>query len=335
MKFKKQKVTIIAEAGINHDGSIKKAIKLIKIAKECGADFVKFQIFNPENVVTKNAKKSHYQKSSYYDTETQHKMISKYKLEYNLFLKIKKECKKRKIKFLCSPFDVQSLQYLNSIGEKIIKIPSGEITNYPYLKLLGSMKKKLILSTGMSNIPEIRSALRILTKFGTKKSNITILHCVTSYPAPFEYLNLKAIDLIKKNFKVNVGYSDHSEGIEASIAAVALGATIIEKHLTINKNSKGPDHSSSLNPKEFSLLVKSIRNVEKTLKNNKCLQKCEIENYKLVRKSIVAKVKIKKGEKLNNVNITTKRPASGINPMKWKKILGKKSKKNYLQDEFI
>ena len=251
MKFKKNKISIIAEAGINHNGSLKNAIKLIKIAKKCKADYVKFQIFKPENVVTKNAKKSQYQKKNFKDTETQQKMIKKYELKYDLFKKIKRECKKNKINFLCSPFDIQSLKYLNSIGESMFKIPSGEITNYPYLKEVGSLRKKVILSTGMSNIPEIRAALKILTKFGTKKNNLTVLHCVTSYPAPFKYLNLKAINLIKKTFNVNVGYSDHSEGIEAPIAAAALGATMIEKHLTINKKSNGPDHKSSLNPTEF------------------------------------------------------------------------------------
>ena len=335
MTSKINKTIIIAEAGINHNGSIKEAIKLIKIAKKCNADFIKFQIFKPENVVTKKAKKSKYQKLSSKDKETQQDMIKKFHLKYSFFKKIKKECKKNKIKFLCSPFDIESLMYLNSMGEKIIKIPSGEITNYPYLKTVGSLKKRVILSTGMSNILEIKEALKLLIKAGTKKNHITVLHCITSYPAPFEYLNLKAINLIKKTFNINTGFSDHSEGIEASIAAVALGAKMIEKHLTIDKNLKGPDHKSSLNPLEFSMMVKSIRNVEKALKTEKKLQKCEIENLKPVRKSIVAKKKIKKGEKLNDSNITTKRPATGINPMKWKKILGKKSKKNYFKDDFI
>jgi N,N'-diacetyllegionaminate synthase len=335
MTSKTNNTTIIAEAGINHNGSSKKAINLVKAAKKCGADYIKFQIFKPENVVTNKAKKSKYQKLNSKDNETQKNMIEKFFLNYSFFKKIKKECKKNKIKFLCSPFDIESLMFLNSMGEKMIKIPSGEITNYPYLKTIGSLKKRIILSTGMSNLLEIKEALKILIKAGTKKNHITLLHCITSYPAPFECLNLKAINLIKKTFNVNTGFSDHSEGIEAPIAAVALGAKMIEKHLTLDKSLDGPDHKSSLNPVEFSQMVKSIRKIEKALKAEKKVQKCEIENLKLVRKSIVAKIKIKKGEKFNFSNITTKRPATGISPMKWKKILGKKSKKNYFKDDFI
>lgn len=336
MIFKNKKTVIIAEVGINHNGSFSKVKKLIKVAKQCGADFVKFQIFKAENVTTKYAKKSNYQKKNKGDTGSQYEMIKRYEFDYTFFKKIKIECKKNKINFLCSPFDIESLKYLKNLGEKIIKIPSGEITNYPLLREIGMMRKKVILSTGMSNLIEIKNALKTILNFGVKKKDIALLHCVTSYPAPFSSLNLKSINLLKKKFRIEVGFSDHSPGIEASIAAVALGARIIEKHLTISKKLIGPDHKSSLDPKEFELLVSSIRNVEKSLKfSKKKIQKCEVENIQIVRKSIVAKNIIKKGDLFNENNLTTKRPGSGINPMNWNKYIGKKSKKNYIEDELL
>ena len=263
-------------------------------------------------------------------------MIRKYELKYSLFKKIKNECKKNKINFLCSPFDIESLNYLKSIGEKIIKIPSGEITNYPLLREIGKMKKSAILSSGMSNLIEIDNAIKVLTKFGTKKKNISVLHCITSYPAPFNQLGLSAIKQIKDKFKVNVGFSDHSQGTEASIAAVALGAKIIEKHLTLSRKLDGPDHKSSLSPNEFTAMVSAIRNIEKAIKKeNKSIKKCEIENLEIARKSIVAKKNITIGEIFSDKNLTTKRPALGLNPMKWTKVIGKKAKKNYLKNDFI
>lgn len=336
MTYKFKKVKIIAEAGINHNGSLENAKRLVKIASFVKADFVKFQIFKAKNVVTKGARKSDYQKKTPNDKETQFEMIKKFEFSYRNFKILKKECKKNKIKFLCSPFDVESAKFLKKLGEKIIKIPSGEITNYPLLKIIGKMKISIILSTGMSNYKEIAQAIKILMKYGTKKKKITLLHCNTSYPTPPSDANLHAIQKIKKKFNISTGYSDHTLGIEMPIAAVCLGATIIEKHLTLSNNMIGPDHKSSLNPKKFALMVDCIRNVEKGLiPLKKDIQKSEKENLKIVRKSIVANKKIQKGAFFSELNITTKRPGTGISPMNWEKILGKKAKKNYEIDDII
>ena len=300
MKFKTK---IIAEVGINHNKSVYLAKKLIKKAKDAGADYVKFQIFNPSEILSIYAKKSSYQKINSSDNESQLSMVKKFELKNNDFLVLKEECKKRDIKFLCSPFDINSATFLNKIGEKIIKIPSGEITNLILLKEIGKFKIKIILSTGMSNLKEIDQAINILVKGGTKRKNISLLHCVTAYPTPMKYVNLKALTLIKKKFNLEVGFSDHTKGIEASIAAVALGAKIIEKHITLDKNALGPDHKSSLNPEEFKEMVKSIRNIELALgTEKKKLQSCEKENLIVARKSIVAKKKKKKGEKFYQKN---------------------------------
>ena len=332
----KSKTTIIAEVGINHNSSIKIAKKLIKKSQLAGADYVKFQIFKPEFVASKIAKKSSYQKKNYKDKETQLDMIRKYELQFNKFKILKKECRKNQIKFLCSPFDTISAKFLKSIGEKIIKIPSGEITNLVLLRLIGSFKLKVILSTGMSNFSEINQAIKILINSGTKRRNISLLHCVTAYPTPMKYVNLKAINKMRKKFKLNIGLSDHTKGTEASIAAVALGANIIEKHITLDKKFKGPDHKSSLDTDEFKRLVESIRNIEIALgKDTKKIQKCEKENLKIARKSLVAQNEIVKGEIFSVNNLTVKRPGNGISPMQWDKYLGKKSNRNYKKDELI
>ena len=330
------KVKIIAEAGVNHNGSLRTALRLVKEAKKSNADYVKFQIFKAENVVTKKASKSNYQKKHPKDKETQYQMIKKFELPYDNFRIIKKECSKHKIKFLCSPFDTDSLKYLKKLREKIVKIPSGEITNYPLIRDIGKMNIKVIMSTGMSNFKEIKDSIKILTRNGTKKKNITLLHCNTAYPTPPADVNLSALQKIKNFFGVEVGYSDHTLGVEIPVAAICFGAKIIEKHITLNKNLPGPDHKSSLNPAEFATMVNSIRNTEKALSIfKKSIRPSEKPNLKVVRKSIVAKKKILKGEFLNESNLTTKRPGIGINPMMWKKIIGKKAKKNYLKDEFI
>lgn len=335
MIFKK-KIKIIAEAGINHNGSLKRAVQLIKAAKKSNADYIKFQIFKAENVVTKNAGKSPYQKKNSKDKETQYEMIKKFELPYESFKIIKKECKKKKIKFLCSPFDVESLNYLKKLKEKIIKIPSGEITNYPLIEKIGKMNIKVIMSTGMSDSKEIKSAINLLVKNGTKKKNITLLHCNTAYPTPFADVNLMVLKELKKKFNVSVGYSDHTLGIEIPISAVCFGAEYIEKHITLNKNFPGPDHKSSLDPHEFFSMVKSIRNVEKAIiPTKKKIRPSEYSNLKVVRKSIIANLDIAKNEIFTEKNITTKRPGTGINPMFWKKILGKKAKKDFLKDEII
>jgi N,N'-diacetyllegionaminate synthase len=335
MIFKK-KVIIIAEAGINHNGSLKKAKQLIKAAKKSNADYVKFQIFKAENVVTKNARKSTYQKKSLKDKETQYEMIKKFELPYESFKILKKECKKNKIKFLCSPFDVDSFYYLMKLKQKIIKIPSGEITNYPLIEKIGKMNIKVIMSTGMSNCKEIANAINLLTLKGTKKKNISILHCNTAYPTPFADVNLPIIKRLKNKFNISVGYSDHTLGIEVAIGAVCFGAEFIEKHITLDKNLKGPDHKSSLNPSEFALMVKCIRNIEKAIiKSKKLIKSSERSNIKVARKSLIANLNIKKNEIFTEKNLTTKRPGTGISPMLWPNIIGKKAKKNYIKDDII
>ncbi len=334
--MKKNKTIIIAEAGVNHNGSLKIAFQLIKEAKDCGADIIKFQTFKADDLVVPSAPKANYQKTNENDKQSQFSMIKKLQLGFNDFKKIKNECKKNSIIFLSSAFDIESVSFLKKLKQNIYKIPSGEITNFPLLKLIGSLKKKVILSTGMSNYREIEAALKVLLKQGTKKKNITVLQCNTAYPTPLKDVNLNVINEIKKKFKIDAGYSDHTQGIEIAIAAAAMGAKIIEKHLTINKSLKGPDHKASLEPKEFKSMVKSIRNFEKSLgKNFKKITQSEKKNIFICRKSVVAKTKIKKGDIFSEKNLTTKRPAGGINPMKWLSILGKKSKKNYNENEFI
>jgi N,N'-diacetyllegionaminate synthase len=336
MNYNLKKVKIIAEAGVNHNGSLNIAKKLIKAAKGAKADFVKFQIFKAESVVTKEAKKSNYQKKNSKDKEKQIEMIKRFQLPYSSFRILKKECFKNKINFLCSPFDIESAEFLQKLGEKTIKIPSGEITNYPLLRRIGKMKLNIILSTGMSNFLEINDALKILINNGTKKNQIILLHCNTSYPTPPKDANLLAIKQLREKFNISTGYSDHTLGIEMPIGAVCLGATVIEKHLTLDNDMEGPDHKSSLSPNEFASMVACIRNIEKGLVPlKKKLQKSEKGNIKVVRKSIVANLDIKKGDFFNEKNITTKRPGTGISPMKWKKILGKKAKKNFKKDEII
>ena len=329
-------VFIIAEAGVNHNGSIKIAKKLINLASEAGADAIKFQTFKAENIATINSKKANYQKHTTSKKESQYKMLKKLELTKEAHQELIRHSKKKKIQFLSSPFDHESIQLLDDLGLKIFKIPSGEITNFPYLKHLGKLKKKIILSTGMANILEIRKALNILTNSGTKKSNITILHTNTEYPTPMKDVNLNAMITIRNLFKVAVGYSDHTLGVEVDIAAVALGAKCIEKHFTLNRNMRGPDHKASLEPKEFKYMIRSIRNIEIALGDGtKKPTKSEKKNIKIVRKSIVAKIEIKKGDRFSKNNIAIKRPGIGMSPMKWEKILGTKAKKNYNTDDLI
>ena len=332
----KKKAIIIAEAGVNHNGNLKLAYKLIDAAVYAGADYVKFQTGIPDLSISKNAKKAKYQIKNTNNKENQLDMVKKITLPLSDFRKLKKYSNKRKIKFLSTPFDEISVSYLNKLRMDFIKIPSGEITNYPFIKCIARLKKKIILSTGMSNLDEIKKTLKILTFFGTRKKNITILQCNTEYPTPYEDVNLRAMITIKNFFKTNVGLSDHSLGIEAPLAAAALGAKVIEKHLTLNKKMKGPDHSSSLEPDEFKLMVKSIRNVEKCLGNGKKIpSSSEKKNINIARKSIVASKIIKKGEIFSANNLTTKRPGNGLSPMLWNILIGKKAKKIFLKDQLI
>ena len=330
------KVFIIAEAGVNHNGSIELAKKLIDVASESGADAVKFQTFKAEKLVSKNAQKADYQKQTTDTKESQFDMIKKLELDMDTHKELMAYCKTKNIMFLSTPFDHDSIELLNDLGLEIFKIPSGEITNLPYLRHIGKLNKKAILSTGMADIGEIEDALDILILAGTKKENITVLHANTMYPTPMEDVNLKAMVTIGNSFGIAFGYSDHTLGIEVDIAAVALGACCIEKHFTLDCTMEGPDHKASLEPDELKAMVKAIRNIELALGSSvKKPSKSEIPNMQIARKSIVAKIGIKKGEILSEENIAIKRPGSGINPMRWDEIVGTVATKDYKEDELI
>ena len=330
------KVFIIAEAGVNHNGSLDLAKKLIDVASESGADAVKFQTFKAEKLVSKNAQKADYQKQTTNKTESQFDMIKKLELDMDTHKELIAYCETKNIMFLSTPFDHDSIELLNDLGLEIFKIPSGEITNLPYLRHIGKLNKKVILSTGMANIGEIEDALDILICAGTKKENITVLHANTMYPTPMEDVNLKAMVTIGNTFDIAFGYSDHTLGIEVDIAAVAMGASCIEKHFTLDKTMEGPDHKASLEPNELNAMVKAIRNIELALGSSaKKPSKSESPNIQIARKSIVALKNIKQGETLSEENITVKRPGMGINPMRWDEIVGSIANKNYKEDELI
>ncbi|MEM4261168.1 MAG: N-acetylneuraminate synthase [Candidatus Woesearchaeota archaeon] len=330
------KTFIIAEAGVNHNGSIDLAYKLIDEAKNAGADAVKFQSFKASNIVSKKAEKAEYQKRTTDTNESQYEMIKKLELSLEDHVNLINYCKKKEIEFLSSPFDLDSIDTLNNLGLETFKIPSGEIINLPYLRKIGKLNKNIILSTGMSDLGEIEDALDVLIKNGTDKEKITVLHCNTEYPTPYEDVNLKAMLTIKKAFNIKVGYSDHTTGIEIPIAVVALGAEIIEKHFTLNRNMEGPDHKSSLEPSELEKMIKAIRNVEEALGDGiKRPSKSELKNKPIARKSIVAIREIKKGEIFNENNIGAKRPGYGISPMRWDEVIGKVAKRDFKEDEII
>ncbi len=326
---------IIAEAGVNHDGKLNQAYELVDLASKSGANIVKFQMFKSEKLVSRTASKASYQKN-FKIKETQFEMLKRLELKDEEFYLLKDYCDKTGIEFMCSGFDNQSVDQIKKLNVSFFKIPSGEINNLPYLRNIGKFNKKIIISTGVASIKEIHLALDVLIKAGTKKNKITLLHCSSEYPAPFKDLNLSAIKTLKETFEVNVGYSDHSIGIEASIAAVALGANIIEKHFTISKDYPGPDHRSSIEPKELTQLVNSIRNIELALGDGvKKPKKSELKNKVHIRKSIFASKNILKGEIFSEKNLTVKRPGYGISPMDWDMIVGKKAKRNFLEDEMI
>ncbi len=332
--MKLKKTIIIAEAGVNHNGNIKIACNLARLAKRSKADFVKFQAFDPNNLCTKSAKKANYQIKKN-DNETQLQMLKRLSLSKKDILFLNNYCKKINIGLMFSVFDVDSYKIIKKIKYKYIKLPSGEINNYPLLEALEKDKSKIIFSTGMSNLKEIKYCYNILKK-RKKNSQIIIMHCNTEYPTPVEDINLRVIPELKKIFKCDIGFSDHSTSIMIPAIAVALGASYIEKHFTFNKNSKGPDHKASLEPKQFLQMVNYIRETEKSLGfSKKRITKSEKKNLKIVRKSIVAKKNIKKGERFDDNNITTKRPGTGISPINWNKFLGRVSKRNYFKDEFI
>ncbi|EDP6869575.1 N-acetylneuraminate synthase [Campylobacter upsaliensis] len=329
-----KKVLIIAEAGVNHNGDINLAKKLIEQAAKAGADVVKFQTFKANSCVSVSAKKAKYQLETTAKEESQLEMIQKLELSYESHFELMKHCKKHGIAFLSTPFDLESVEFLRGLDLPYFKIPSGEITNLPYLKAVAKCKKRVLLSTGMANLGEIEVALTILRKNGTR--NITLLHCNTEYPTPFEDVNLNALKTLKEAFKLEVGYSDHTEGIVASLGAVALGAVVIEKHFTLDKTMEGPDHRASLEFEELRALCKGIRELEKALGSGiKKASKSEAKNKIIARKSLVAKREIQKGEKFSIENLTTKRPGSGISAMRYEEYLGKRALKTYKKDELI
>ena len=327
-------VLVIAEAGVNHNGSIELAKRLIKEASIAGADVVKFQTFKAETLVSKSAKKANYQKASTDAEESQFDMLKKLELDYAIHEELMQYSNEQGIKFLSSAFDLESIDLLNELGIDIFKIPSGEITNLPYLRKIAQTGKQIILSTGMSTISDIEAALDVLRQNGA--TDIIVLHCNTEYPTPMEDVNLLAMNTIKETFKVRVGYSDHTVGIEVPIAAVALGAEVIEKHFTLDKTMEGPDHKASLEPKELKTMVEAIRNIQAALGDGlKRPSESEMKNMPIARKSLVAKANIQTGEMFSEDNLTIKRPGTGLSPMLWDDIIGSIARKDYEADEVI
>lgn len=329
-----KKTMIIAEAGVNHNGDFEIAKKMIDVAKECGADVIKFQTAQVDSLVSKNASMAKYQKENIGKETSQKEMLEKLLLNYEEFETLFQYCKEIGIRFLSTPFDVKSIDFLDSLGCSIWKIPSGEITNWPYLVKIAKTNKPVILSTGMSSMQEVRDCVALLKKNGT--TDITLLHCTTQYPTNYEDVNLNAMLTLGKEFGFEFGYSDHTNGIEVAIAAVAMGAKIIEKHFTLDKNMEGPDHKASLEPLELKQMIESIRNVESAFgSGEKKAVESELENIVVARKSIIAARDIKKGEIFTEENITTKRPGNGINPMRWNEVIGKRAIRCFEEDELI
>lgn len=327
-------VFIIAEAGVNHNGNLETAKRLIDVASEAGADAVKFQTFKAEKLVCKYTRKAEYQINKTEVSETQYDMLKKLELTDMMHKELMAYCEKRNILFLSTPFDIDSIDYLNGVGIAIMKIPSGEITNYPYLKRIAQTHKPVILSTGMSTMKEVREAIEVLNKYGSE--DLTVLHCNTEYPTPVNDVNLKVIQTFRDELGVKVGYSDHTMGIEIPIAAAAMGAMVIEKHFTLDRDMKGPDHKASLEPEELRAMVQAIRNVEKALGTGlKETSKSETKNKVIARKSIVAMTDIAEGDIFTEENLTTKRPGDGISPMLWEKVIGTAAKRDFKKDELI
>ena len=328
------KIVIIAEAGVNYNGQLELACKMADEAKQAGVDIVKFQTGIPEKVISRYAEKANYQKDNTGADESQLEMVKKLMLRFDEFILLKEYCEKIGIKFLSTPFDVDSIDFLNTLGCNIWKIPSGEITNLPYLLRIAKTNKPIMLSTGMSTLEEVGNALDVLKQHGA--GEVTLLHCTTQYPTAFEDVNLKAMLTLKDVFGCKVGYSDHTKGIEVPNAAAALGASVIEKHFTLSRNMEGPDHKASLEPNELAMMVRSIRNIESALGDGKKKPvKIEITNMTAARKSIIAARNIKKGEVLDEANLTTKRPGNGISPMRWQEIVGTVAVRDFQEDELI
>lgn len=330
------KTFIIAEAGVNHNGDMMIAKKLVDAASDSGADAVKFQTFKTENLVSRYAPKAEYQTQATGENGSQYEMIKKLELDINAHKELIGYSREKGIMFLSTAFDPDSIDLLDRLGLEIFKIPSGEITNLPYLRKLGKLGKKVVLSTGMADMDEIKNALDVLIEAGTIIEDITVLHCNTEYPTPFKDVNLRAMLSIQQAFNVSVGYSDHTTGMEVPVAAAALGASVIEKHFTLDKSMPGPDHRASLEPRELKAMVNAIRNIEEAMGDGiKRPSPSELKNRAVVRKSIVASRDIKKGELLSEDIITTKRPGTGISPMKWDSVVGKAASKDFESDALI
>lgn len=333
-RFDMGKTFIIAEAGDNHNGNFENALKLVDAAKEAGADCVKFQTFVTEEIISKNAQMAEYQINNTGREESQFAMVKRLELTFSQFTQIKEYCDKKGIMFLSTPFDIPSIEFLDRLKIPFFKIPSGEVTNLPYLIKIANCGKKVILSTGMCEVEDIQRAVQILENNGC--GDITLLHCNTEYPTPYEDVNLNAMVTMKKRFKKEVGYSDHTVGIEVPIAAVAMGAVVVEKHFTLDKTMPGPDHKASLEPDELKAMIIGIRNIEKALGDgNKRVSSSERKNIDIARKSIVARRSIAKGEIFTEDNLAVKRPGNGINPMLWYEIIGTKASKDFSEDELI
>lgn len=330
------KTFIIAEAGVNHNGDLSIAKKLIDAAAEVGADAVKFQTFTADKIVSRSAPKAKYQRKRTAKGESQFEMLKGLELNSKAHQELLNHCRKKRIVFLSTAFDIESVDFLNKLGLSIFKVPSGEITNLPYLRKIGGLGKKVLMSTGMSDLGEVEDALNVLIEAGTAKENITLLHCTTEYPAPVRDVNLMAMITMREAFQVSVGYSDHTTGTEIPIAAVALGASVIEKHFTLDRSMEGPDHAASLEPQELHDMIRAIRHVEIALGNGfKMVSASEKKNLAIARKSIVAACDIRKGEVFSGINIAAKRPGTGISPMRWDEVLGRKALRDFKTDELI
>lgn len=329
-------VLIIAEAGVNHNGDMALAKQLIDVAAEAGADLVKFQTFNADRLVTHSATKADYQRQTTAADESQYAMLRRLELSPEEHKELIAHCRERGIGFFSTGFDIKSIDLLVGLGQERFKIPSGELTNLPYLRHIGRLGKDVILSTGMANLGEVEAAIDALEAAGTPRNRITVLHCTTEYPTPMREVNLRAMQSMRKAFDIRVGYSDHTQGIEVAIAAVALGATVIEKHFTVDRNLPGPDHKASLEPNELAEMVKSIRGIEQALGDGiKRPSPSEARNKPIARKSLVAARPIRAGEPFTPENTSVKRPGTGISPMRWDEIIGKTAPRGFDVDELI
>ncbi len=333
-----EKTFIIAEAGVNHNGSLERAKLMVAAAAEAGANAIKFQTFSAKTLVTKHAAKACYQKKTTGNKDNQYEMLKKLELTYQDFFTLKQCCKQADIEFMSTPFDLSTIDMLVALGLEKWKLPSGEVTNLPYLRKIGALNKEIIASTGMCDLDEVSAMLKALELAGTKREKITLLHCNTEYPTPMKDVNLRAMKTLAEEFPglKSIGYSDHTLGIEVPIAAVAMGATVLEKHFTLDRKLPGPDHQASLEPDELSLMIRSIRHIEQAMGHDiKMPTPSELKNRQIARKSIVAARAISANEIFSENNLTVKRPGTGVSPMHWDELIGRRAARNYVEDELI